>query len=38
HGRRAMSFFKYGLNFFAHVILNRKTVDYKKCIKLLSCT
>lgn len=38
HGRRAMSFFKYGLNFIANVILNRKTNDYNKCVKLLSCT
>lgn len=38
HGRKAMSFFKYGLNFIANVILNRKTNDYNKCVKLLSCT
>jgi hypothetical protein len=38
HGRRAMSFFKYGLNFIAHALLNSNTNDYKKCVKLLSCT
>lgn len=38
HGRREMSFFKYGLNFIANVLFNRKTVDYKICLKLLSCT
>ncbi len=38
HGRRAMSFFKYGLNFIAHAILNRNTKNYNKCLKVLSCT
>jgi len=38
HGRRAMSFFKYGLIFISHALFNRITVDYKKCLNLLSCT
>ncbi|PLX03066.1 MAG: hypothetical protein C0594_11110 [Marinilabiliales bacterium] len=38
HGRRAMSIFKYGLKFIAHALLNRKTADYRKRVKLLSCT
>lgn len=39
HGRRAFSYFKYGLIRIAHAILN--TLDNKeldKCIKILSCT
>lgn len=38
HGRRAMSYFKYGLNFIAHALLNTISDDYVKCVKLLSCT
>ena len=38
HGRKAMSYFKYGLNFIAHALLNRNTIDYKQCVKILSCT
>lgn len=38
HGRRAMSFFKCGLNFFAHALLNCNLNNYKICINLLSCT
>lgn len=39
HGRRAFSFFKYGLIRIAHAILN--TIDYQEfndCVKILSCT
>ena len=39
HGRRAFSFFKYGLIRIAHAILN--SIDYKefnKCVQILSCT
>ncbi|OFY36134.1 MAG: hypothetical protein A2W91_04940 [Bacteroidetes bacterium GWF2_38_335] len=38
HGRKAMSFFKYGLNNIANAIFDRKTNDYNNCVKLLSCT
>jgi len=39
HGRRAYSFFKYGLEFIAQALLNPfKTKDLKICIKILSCT
>jgi hypothetical protein len=38
HGRRAMSLFKYGLNYIANALLNRKTKTYNECVKLLSCT
>jgi hypothetical protein len=38
HGRKAMSFFKYGFIFIGDALLNGKTNDYNKCVKLLSCT
>lgn len=38
HGRRAKSIFKYGLEYFAHSIMNSITINYKICLKVLSCT
>jgi hypothetical protein len=39
HGRRAYSFFKYGLIRIAHAVLNTlNTSDFNKCVKVLSCT
>jgi hypothetical protein len=39
HGRKAYSFFKYGLIFIAQTLLNPyKRKDFKICIKVLSCT
>ncbi|MGM0496186.1 MAG: IS4 family transposase [Bacillota bacterium] len=39
HGRRAFSFFKYGLIRIAHAILNyADNEDFKECVKILSCT
>jgi len=39
HGRRAYSFFKYGLIRIAHAILNSlDNRDFEKCVKILSCT
>jgi len=39
HGRRAFSFFKYGLIRVAHAILNSLNYrDFEKCVKILSCT
>jgi hypothetical protein len=38
HGRRAYSFFKYGLNALAKVLFNNNMNDFSLCIKSLSCT
>ena len=39
HGRRAYSFFKFGLMFIAHAMLNpTPNNDLRNCIKILSCT
>jgi len=39
HGRRAYSFFKYGLIFIASALLNSLNInDFQICIKVLSCT
>lgn len=39
HGRRAFSFFKYGLIRIAHAILNSfNNQEFKNCVKILSCT
>lgn len=39
HGRKAFSFFKYGLIRLAEALLSAKRQsDFKECIKLLSCT
>ena len=39
YGRRAYSFFKYGLIRIAHAILNTlDTSGFDKCVKVLSCT
>jgi hypothetical protein len=39
HGRRAYSYFKYGLIRIAHAVLNTlDTSEFDKCIKVLSCT
>jgi hypothetical protein len=39
HGRKAYSFFKYGLKYIAHALLNPFVVmDFEICTKVLSCT
>lgn len=39
HGRRAYSFFKYGLIFIAHTLLNSVDIhNFQICTKVLSCT
>ncbi|RCW36785.1 IS4 family transposase [Marinilabilia salmonicolor] len=39
HGRRAYSFFKYGLIRIAHAIMNTLNVkEFNDCVKVLSCT
>jgi hypothetical protein len=39
HGRRAFSFFKYGLIRIAHAILNSfDNKEFNKCVQILSCT
>jgi hypothetical protein len=39
HGRRAISYFKYGLKFIAQALLNPTGIkDYEICTKVLSCT
>lgn len=38
HGRRAYSFFKYGLNALAKVLFNNNMSDFSCYIKFLSCT
>ena len=39
HGRRAYSFFKYGLIRIAHAIMNALDVkEFNDCVKVLSCT
>ncbi|MCX6258918.1 MAG: IS4 family transposase [Bacteroidia bacterium] len=38
HGRRAYSYFKYGLIFFAHALLCSVLQDIDLAIKILSCT
>jgi len=38
HGRRAYSFFKYGLRFISNALLCNKTEDIKLAIQILSCT
>ena len=39
HGRRAYSFFKYGLIRIAHALLNTlDTSEFNHCVKVLSCT
>ena len=39
HGRRAYSFFKYGLIRIAHAIMNTLNAkEFDNCIKVLSCT
>ncbi|PRY95870.1 IS4 family transposase [Marinilabilia salmonicolor] len=39
HGRRAYSFFKYGLIRIAHAMMNTLNIEeFKDCIKVLSCT
>lgn len=39
HGRRAYSFFKYGLIRIAHAILNSlDSREFEKCVRILSCT
>ena len=39
HGRRAFSFFKYGLIRLAHAILNSTdNLEFRNCVKILSCT
>jgi hypothetical protein len=39
HGRRAYSFFKFGLIRIAHAILNTLNIkEFNDCVKVLSCT
>jgi hypothetical protein len=38
HGRRAYSFFKYGLNTLAKVLYNFNIVEFERYCKFLSCT
>jgi hypothetical protein len=39
HGRRAFSFFKYGLIKIAHALSNALDIsEFNKCVKVLSCT
>ena len=39
HGRRAFSFFKYGLIRIAHALSNTLDIsEFNKCVKVLSCT
>ena len=38
HGRRAKSFFKYGLTYLAKVLFSNDLDEFKLCCKFLSCT
>jgi len=38
HGRRAYSYFKYGLNYLAKLLNNNDIDEFITCCKFLSCT
>ena len=38
HGRRAYSFFKYGLNTLAKILNNNDLIQFRDYVKFLSCT
>jgi hypothetical protein len=38
HGRRAKSYFKYGLNYIANMLFSNEIDKYYECCKFLSCT
>jgi len=38
HGRRAKSFFKYGLDYISNILFNNKLKEFELCCQILSCT
>ncbi len=38
HGRKAKSFFKYGLNYIANLLFSNDIDKFNQCSKFLSCT
>jgi len=38
HGRRAYSYFKYGLNYIAKILNDNDIDEFKQCCNFLSCT